>query len=290
MSLSRFGVLVTAVVLGVSACAPSRAPDANAARLGPPVAVSAAVEPSSVTIRGEWTASRLDEPYRHLIQLALSHQEPSGNRIQHSSPELIRELPGLTRGLVEGPDSAVAFATGRDAGTITFVGRFQAGQGSGTFEFAPNLAFFRDVQTEDERAVVDDEKMFHFTLRDVTRRFIREMKSLGYGGLSLDDLLELRLYGTTPEMIREWGALGYGHIPKAQLVHLLENVIHPAYARDLASLGYFNVPLADLVALKKSGVTAEFIQRVNAQGERNQSVAQLLRAKREEKPAEGTGR
>lgn len=286
----RCGALVAIVVTASLSCVPSGAPQARAAPPEGPGAVSAAVEPSSVSIRGTWTATQQDAPYRHIVYLLSSHREASGHSRVEGSPDVIRELHGLTRAQVEGPDGAVAFALRRDAGTITFAGRFQAGQGKGTFEFAPNLAFFREVQTPDERAVVDDEKMFLFARRDVTRWYIQGMRSLGYADLSLDDLLELRGYRTTPEMIREWGTLGYGHIPKAQLVELLENLIHPGYAYELASQGYFHVPLADLVALKKSGVTAEFIRRVNAQGDRNRSVAELLRVKREETPAEGAGR
>jgi hypothetical protein len=289
LPLSRFGV-VTTVVLGVSAsCAPSRAPEANAAPPDVPE-VSAAFEPSSVSIGGEWTATQASAPYGHLVQLIVSRRDPSGHSRVDVTPETIRDLDGLTRALVEAPDSAVGFTRRRDAGTITFVGRFRAGRGAGTYEFAPNLAFFREVQTEEERAVVDDEKMFLFAHHDLTRRFIQEMKGLGYADLSLDGLLELRAYRATPEMIREWTRLGYGHIPKAQLLELLENVIHPGYAYELASHGYFRVPLPDLVALKKSGVTAQFIRRVNAQGDRNRTVAELLQAKRDEQPAGGTAR
>jgi hypothetical protein len=291
LSLSRFGVVVTTVVLGLSAsCAPSREPEANAAPPGAVATVSTADEASSVAVRGEWTATQQSAPYGHLVQLIVSRRESTGHSRMDATIEGIRDLDGLTRALVEAPESGVGFARRRDAGTITFVGRFQAGRGSGTFEFAPNLAFFREVQTEEERAVVDDEKMFLFAHHDLTRRFIQEMKGLGYADLSLDDLLELRMYRTTPEMIREWTKLGYGHIPYEQLMELLENVIHPGYAYELASQGYFHVPLADLVALKKSGVTAEFIRRANAQGDRNRTVAELLRVKREEQPAGGTAR
>jgi hypothetical protein len=54
----------------------------------------------------------------------------------------------------------------------------------------------------------------------VTPQFIKELKDLGYGGLSSDRLVQFRIHGVSADFIRDVQAAGFKNLEADELVDL----------------------------------------------------------------------
>ena len=106
--------------------------DGHSERARPRAARSAACGPRSPR---KWKTT--DGASAVVVQLSLRRTGP-GRDWNSSFPVLLGDLKGLTADQTRGPRTDVRFEMARDAGTITFEGRFEAGDGAGHFTFAAN--------------------------------------------------------------------------------------------------------------------------------------------------------
>ena len=182
-------------------------------------------------LRGVWTAQpsrwkTTDGAGAVVVQLSL-RRTGSGHDWNSSFPVLLADLKGLTADQTRGPRTDVRFDMARDAGTITFEGRFDAGDGAGHFTFAANPDYVQDMKRQGYDGL-DEEKVFSLAIHDVSRTFIRELGTLGYTRVPLDDLVNLRIHGASPEFVRDLQSLGYAHPSTDELVNLRIHGASPA--------------------------------------------------------------
>jgi hypothetical protein len=138
------------------------------------------------------------------------------------------------------PDSANArFPVRRDAGTLDFQGSFDAGRGSGTFRFEPSAAFMSAQQAAGRPVTVED------TLRLGT--FIKDIRSLGYTDITLDDFVRMRIHGVTPQFIRELKDVGYGSLSKDRQVQFRIHGVDAEFIREVQKSGMKDMSAEDLV-------------------------------------------
>lgn len=232
-------------------------------------------------INGEWTA--VVKPDEVRFDLRQRNRESRSNWNWSSSCYLLKsELKGFKI------SDDVRFTYSADAGTITFTGSLLKYMGAGLFEFTPN-SDFRDELKKQGITGIDDRDLFRMTLHRVDRKFINELKKLGYKpsgkqlirmaihGVSidfinalhqkgyrsesdLDQIIKLRIHGVTTEYIDAMNKLGLGDL---SLHDIRKCKIHGLRESDIAvfrKLGLRSSDISDYISLKIHGVTEEFIQ------------------------------
>lgn len=157
----------------------------------------------------------------------------------------IAQLQGLNA-VVRSGASPAEFQLVRDPGTFTFTGSFQAGRGTGKWNFKGNPAFVSD------------------------------MRKHGYDQLSEDHLYQLALNHISASYIGELAQAGYRNLPVNSLNSLYSNNVRAGYINSLAATGYAKLSPNDLIALKSNGVTETFIKSLQGRGYKNLSVQQIL--------------
>jgi hypothetical protein len=198
----------------------------------------------------------------------------------------------------------VQFAIRAEAGTVAFEGTFRNGQGAGQFTFTPNRAYFDSVRAlgidttlggrrRHQRDRDEEDDLFDLAVHDVSIAFIKSMIAEGYR-VSLEKYLEMRIFNITPEYIREMRSLGFKDIEVDELVaskihrvtpqfvremraagwdlsldELQSSSIHgatPAFAAEMRKLGYGNLTHDELVSFRIHRVDAEFIAAMRKAG------------------------
>lgn len=104
---------------------------------------------------------------------------------------------------------------------------------------------------------------------ELTPQFAEEMARAGYPNLSQNALLQFRIHKVTPEYIRELSALGYKGIAANRLVEMRIHGVTPEYIRQLAAAGYRNIPVQKLMEMRMHGLEPSFLQKMSDQQKRN---------------------
>ena len=87
---------------------------------------------------------------------------------------------------------------------------------------------------------------------DKPPEFVRDLKSLGYDHVPVDDLVSMRIHGATPEFVRDLKSLGYDHIPVDSLVSMRIHGVSPEFVRRVqASRG--SISIDRLVSMRIHG-------------------------------------
>jgi hypothetical protein len=223
-------------------------------------------------IRGQWMIDRASLPDR--IQLTLHRSNAEGSSHTNSSPFPLSQLKGLSRPDMDSPTgSTVRFEIVRDAGTLACEGYFKQGSGAGAFTFSPDPGFITDMRALGYSGL-SQEQVFAMAVHDVTRVYVRELRSLGVKA-SADDLISMRIHNVTVEYIKELQSLGYGKLQPDHLVTMRIHGVEPDFIRELNKLGYRSVSTDELVTMRIHGATTEFIRQIKALGF-DPSVDQLV--------------
>jgi hypothetical protein len=247
-----------ALALGASAFA--------AATLG----VAPSGHPQDDPLSGVWTAEKsrwkvAGDESAAVVQLSLRRSGMRRGDWNSSFMLPLTDLRGLTVAQMGGGRSEVRFELPRDAGTMTFEGRFQDASGAGHFTFVPNQEFVAAMRARGF-ANLDAERVFSLAVHDVSRQFIRDLADLGYPKLDLDQLVNLRIHGATPAFVRELAALGYRGLPAEGLVNLRIHGASPDFIRDFKALGYERLTTDELVNMRIHGVSAAFVRELKDLG------------------------
>jgi beta-lactamase regulating signal transducer with metallopeptidase domain len=242
----------------VAAAAP-RAPEPRRARQEPSPAPAGEARRGSY--QGVWMGERREDGR---VQIQMKPRSKDKGEWNHSFSFSANELHGLDSG---------RFELRRDAGTFTFEGRFDGtgpgAQGAGSFWFQPDPGYIRDMASLGYRV---EDKVFELALFDISRSSVRELRSLGYGDLSLEKLIEFGIFRVTPEFIREMEQIGFKDLPAERLVELRIHNVTPDYVREWRSAGYPDLSLDRLVELRIFRVTPEYLRELAAMGFKDASL------------------
>lgn len=207
-----------------------------------------AAEPGPGT--GTWEAERKGDKVR--LEMTMRSGK---SRWSSSSDYPVRDLVGFKAG------PATRFELRRDAGTFLFQGELDAeGEGEGTFTFRSNPAYVREMAAFGYR--VAEDQFFQLALHDIGLGFVRDIHSLGYRDVKLQQLISFRIHDVSPALIRELKAWGYDDIPDEQLVSIKIHGVTPEYIRALADAGYHKVAPEQLISMRIHGVTPKYVQEV----------------------------
>ncbi len=88
----------------------------------------------------------------------------------------------------------------------------------------------------------------------------------GYGDLSVERVIELKVQGVKPAYIREMNALGFGHLSTSQLVKLKTHGISPTYLVDLRNAGIRGYTIEQAVDLRLHNVRPDEVHVIHGLG------------------------
>lgn len=121
----------------------------------------------------------------------------------------------------------------REAGTLSFEGRFAGGEGAGHYQFTPSATYLQEMEKLGYPNISPDEQL-PFALFDVGPARLKALAELGYTKLSHDMLLQVAIFQVTPEYIREMREAGYPNVTLEQLIEMRIHGIDSNYARSLS--------------------------------------------------------
>jgi hypothetical protein len=101
------------------------------------------------------------------------------------------------------------------------------------------------------------------SIHGATPQFAAEMKRLGYGDLSLDQLVSFRIHRVTPTFITELRNLGYDRLSANDLVSMRIHRVTPELIRELEAAGYSRVPVDKLVAMRIHGIEPRLVRAMS---------------------------
>jgi beta-lactamase regulating signal transducer with metallopeptidase domain len=83
--------------------------------------------------------------------------------------------------------------------------------------------------------------------------FLAALVAAGYGGISVDEIIELREHGVTPEFLRAIGDAGLGKLAPKDLVALANNGVNPDLVRALRQ-AFPQITVREMVEAAQQGV------------------------------------
>ncbi len=168
-----------------------------------------------------------------------------------------------------------AFTIATDAGDFHAQGTFSGGNGGGTWTFAPNPNFSRELQRRGVSAPSDREQ-FELAMAGFKLSTLDALNAAGFAHPSAHDLARMAEHGVTDDYVAAMKGLNFSPKTVDSLIRLRDHGVTVQYLRGLQRLGY--MPGADdLVRLADHGVTVSFIERLRSHGYTHLSADDLIR-------------
>jgi beta-lactamase regulating signal transducer with metallopeptidase domain len=105
--------------------------------------------------------------------------------------------------------------------------------------------------------------------------YIDELAALGYTGLSVDQLVQLRAVGVTADYIRELQSVGLQHPSVNELVRLRALGVQADYVKAMRDRFGASTPVDDIASARAVGVTPQYVDEMASFGLRNLSFDQV---------------
>lgn len=224
-------------------------------------------------LEGRWVVHRTQDAH---LDLELFWTDGTNWRRWRASSE----FHGLSDDeLLSLASSPVSFRIEQDAGTFEFEGTFRSGRGTGDFRFRPNRQFTSTLRSLAVQGVgeVTDHQLKNLAYGGVGATAIREFKALGFAPLTLENAIDLAIYGVTPNYVRELQSLGVGDASTIRgVIDLRIYNVSAEYVRELAALGYRGLSGERLSEMRRGRVTPAFIRSVHEAGYHNVSPELLI--------------
>ena len=201
------------------------------------------------------------------------------------------------------------FKITREAGTITFTGRFDGNKGQGTYKFAENTAF-RDYLTQQGYSGITEALMLQVYLTGIDKNYFAVLKANGYTNITntqfkdlaeqqvsldvlqgyfglfkkegytnvgLNKIIELREHGVDADFVESFHAAGYGEVPLDRALQLRDHGVDTEYINSFRTAGYKDkITLERAQELRDHGVDPDFIKELTDAGYKDISLGQAL--------------
>jgi beta-lactamase regulating signal transducer with metallopeptidase domain len=182
----------------------------------------------------------------------ISIQFKSDDNDNSNSTFQLNEFKDLPR------DKQGTFTLTREAGTMTFVGKFEGDKGMGTYKFAANKEY-RTAMGKAGIDLEDDEDFMVFFMINIKQSYVQMLKKNGYNDLDKDQLIPLAALDVNEAYITSIKQV----IPDIDLENLVPFKsldIDKAYIHEISKSGYKDLSPGNIIALKSQGIDAKYIK------------------------------
>ncbi|SDY52544.1 Signal transducer regulating beta-lactamase production, contains metallopeptidase domain [Flavobacterium aquidurense] len=155
-------------------------------------------------------------------------------------------------------DKQGTFTLTREAGTMTFVGKFEGDKGMGTYKFTANTAYSAAMEKEGIDLKDDEDRMVFFMI-NIKQSYVQMLKKNGYSKLDKDQLIPLAALDVNEDYITSIKQ-AVPDIDLEDLVPFKSLGIDQAYIEEIRKSGYKDLSAGNIIALKSQGIDAKYIK------------------------------
>jgi beta-lactamase regulating signal transducer with metallopeptidase domain len=101
----------------------------------------------------------------------------------------------------------------------------------------------------------------------------------GYGDLSVDEIIDLKVQGVSPEFIVGMAHSGMGKLPARQLIDLKVQGVSPDYIAEILALSFGPYTTGQIIQFKVQGVPTEFFRALKECGFVHADPREIIEAK-----------
>ena len=187
-------------------------------------------------------------------------QLKSGEKDNSSSTFQLSEFNDLQR------DKQGTFTLTREAGTMTFTGKFEGDKGTGTYKFTADKNYQAAMLKEGIK-ITDDDLMVFFMV-NIKQSYVQMVKQKGYTNPDKDQLIPLVALDVNEAYIASIKQ-AIPDIDLDNLVPFKSLGIDKAYIEEIRKSGYKDLTPGNIIALKSQGVDGKFIADVRSAAKAN---------------------
>ncbi len=202
------------------------------------------------------------------------------------------------------------FQLKREAGTITFTGKFNGDEGLGRFSFTESATFRAKLESEGYKDI-KEELMFHFALNNFNGEYLTflkgrqlkpkskdelagvafhlpalpafkkdldDYKSLGYGDFKLEELIAMNIHDMNPDYIQSIRDAGFKNASFDELMAAKIHDVNPSYIKEMQGAGLGNLTLEEITQMSIHDVDTEFVKSLASSGYTNLSKDEVMQA------------
>jgi hypothetical protein len=215
------------------------------------------------------------------VQLVLAgtdcgHESEGCTDMNNSSVEWSR-WTGVSAEMLEKEGATLTAHMNAEPGDLVCSGSVHDGVLSGRYQFTPNDAFRKQMESMgfDE---ITPRKQMGFLMLDVTTAWVKEMKGLGVTELTTGKLMGLKALHVGPEYIRAMSAAGYPELRAGKLTEMKAVGVTPETAREAKSLGFAPTE-QELVQMSIFHIDRPFVEKMRARGLKDLTLKKLIKIK-----------
>ena len=187
-------------------------------------------------------------------------QLKSGEKDNSSSTFQLSEFNDLQR------DKQGTFTLTREAGTMTFTGKFEGDKGIGTYKFTADKNYQAAMLKEGIK--ITDEDLMVFFMVNIKQSYVQMVKQKGYTNPDKDQLIPLVALDVNESYIASIKQ-AIPDIDLDNLVPFKSLGIDKAYIEEIRKSGYKDLTPGNIIALKSQGVDGKFIADVRSAAKAN---------------------
>lgn len=154
-------------------------------------------------------------------------------------------------------DKQGVFLLKREAGTMTFTGKFEGDRGMGTYKFTANKEYSTAMVKEGIDVVKDTDLMVFFMV-NIKQSYVQMLKKNGYTKLDKDQLIPLAALNINEAYITSIKQA----IPDMDLENMIPFKslgVDKAYIEEIRNAGYKDLSPDNIIALKSQGINGKYI-------------------------------
>ncbi|MBF4464264.1 M56 family metallopeptidase [Flavobacterium sp. LC2016-12] len=155
-------------------------------------------------------------------------------------------------------DKQGTFTLTREAGTMTFTGKFEGNNGMGSYKFTANKDY-RTAMSKEGIDLEDDEDFIVFFMINIKQSYVQMLKKNGYSNLDKDQIIPLAALDVNEAYITSIKQV-VPDIDLENLVPFKSLNIDKAYIEEIRKSGYKDLSPGNIIALKSQGVDAKYIK------------------------------
>lgn len=155
-------------------------------------------------------------------------------------------------------DKQGTFTLTREAGTMTFIGKFEGDKGMGSYKFTANKDY-RTAMSKEGIDIEDDEDFMVFFMINIKQSYVQMLKKQGYSDLDKDQIIPLAALDVNEAYITSIKQV-IPDIDLDDLVPFKSLGIDKAYIEEIRKSGYKDLSAGNIIALKSQGIDAKYIK------------------------------